>query len=114
MNATKLNPRMTIVIVFAFLFIVALFMHEGGAADQATSQLSDAAREASGARPAPKPSPAARRTAWFSPDADPVVPPPPPQANAANAPEQLPEGAAPMVAPDPPPQGPDFPENRFR
>ena len=112
MNPKTINPRMTIVIVFAFLFIVALFMQPGGAAENATAQLADAAREVSvkpaelvPARPTKSPN-----AAWYAADSvesgpEPIAPPANPQDNA------VPPGDPRPVDPNPPPQGPDFPNN---
>lgn len=109
MNSSNLNPRMTIIVVFAFLFIVALFISPGGTAEQATKQLGDVARTAAAKRPAEAPKPVP--SSWFAaaPDDAAVAPAPPP---VASAPPPQPAGAIPLEAPEPPPQGVDFPENR--
>ncbi|MBC2653407.1 hypothetical protein [Novosphingobium aerophilum] len=113
MNGT-LNPRLTIVIVFAFLFIVALFVGPGGPADQVVPPpaLPSAAPLTT---PRPSPSPSIAASTWYTQEepTPPAVSPTPGNDGgngAANAPAAPAEGS-PMVAP-PPPQGPDFPENQ--
>lgn len=114
MSAKPINTRLTIISVFAFLLIVALFMQPGGTAEQATDQLSEVARKVAvkEGQPQPHPTPVvpAPPRAWYAADpaTGPVVSPPP----VGNSQPEPPAGFPPMVAPDPPPQGDDFPENR--
>lgn len=113
MMARPLNMRLTVVAVFAFLFIVALFVRPGGAAEQATGQLAAVAEKTVGKRPAPVPTVSVRRVspAWFAPDGEQDAMAAAPN-NAAEDAEPAPvPGDLPLVDPDPPPQGPDFPEN---
>ena len=110
MNGT-LNPRLTIVIVFAFLFIVALFVGPGGPADQVVppSAMPSAAPLTT---PRPTPSPSVATSAWYNQEepTPPAVSPTPANegGNDGGNPSAVDAGA--VVAP-PPPQGPDFPEN---
>ena len=112
MSPKTINPRMTIVIVFAFLVIVTLFMQPGGTAENATAQLADVAREVS-VKPAERvTSPPAKspNAAWYAAESaesgpDPIVPPGNPQDDG------VPVGDPRPVDPNPPPQGPDFPNN---
>lgn len=111
MTSSSFNPRMTVVIVIAFLFIVALFIRPGGTAEQATDQLTDVAHEIGTKPAAVVTAPAgAAPAAWYA-AAPESGPPPAPPAQQDAAPVAAP-GAMPEVAPNPPPQGADFPQNR--
>ena len=113
MIARTASLRQTVLIVFAFLFIVALFLSPGGAAEQATDQLTAVATKAPGKRTVPSSHAAdhAARAAWFEPAAEHgAIDPAPHGAEGFAVPAPVP-GDLPMVDLDPPPRGPDFPEN---
>ncbi|MBC2670024.1 hypothetical protein ACFOON_10385 [Novosphingobium piscinae] len=104
------NPRMTIVVVIAFLIIVALFISPGGPAEQATGQITEAARATAGKPPARSVAPPPQ--SWFAPEDEAAPPPPPPPASAGDQGAALPaEPGGFPVRENPPPRGPDFPEN---
>ena len=113
MTAQPLNMRLTVVIVFAFLFIVALFISPGGAAEQATSHITAVADQTSGKRPAALVSAPVRPASpsWFAPDGEQGAMDRAPHSLGARAEPAPVPGDIPLVDPDPPPQGPDFPEN---
>ena len=113
MTARPLNMRLTVVIIFAFLFIVALFISPGGAAEQATSQISAVAEKTSGKRPAAVVGAPVRpaNPSWFAPEGEQGAMDPAPHSLGGKAEPGLVPGDIPLVDPDPPPQGPDFPEN---
>lgn len=107
MNTSKLNPRMTIIVVFAFLFILALFISPNAPEEDVAAEPTESAAPVIAKPPAPVSSAAA---VWAADE-----PIEAPQASPTPTPEPqppAPAAAIPQVAPDPPPQGPDFPQNK--